>query len=282
MWLVNSPNINHSIDLNTSISQFESKQKWWSNFDSAVNKINSKLEIDWLKLELIKSKEQKEKEVYNNIYKDEIFKWALENELFKQWIKVNYITDNLFSVFSNQTKNLSFFTNKEWETLIDVPYRFWTFIDDNNKFYKTSLHIFEKTWYFLDAEKWTWDIFKIIWTNEKWEFILSNTPLNKNSIDYFNALKRTINYSDTMNILLALKKNWTTWKWNIDDFIRSNSLNLGFLQLLKIKNLLETPDVYEYAIKNMNLTIQDIIKAKEKWEITEQEWREIYKILQDK
>ena len=279
MWLSNSPDINHTINLNTTSTQIEQKQGLWSSFNSAMENINSKLELDWLKLELPKTKEQKEKEVYDNIYQDEIFKWALENGLFKQWIKVNYISETLFSVFSNKTKNLSFFCNEKWETLIEVPYRFKNFVDKNNKFDNTSLHTFEKTWYFLDAENKTWNIFKIIWTDEKWDFILSDTPLNKNSIDYFNALKKVIQYSDTMEILLSLKHKWNIWKWNIDDYIRSNALNLKFLQLLKNKNLLETPDVFEYAIKNMNLTIQDIVTAKVQWDITEEEWREIYNIL---
>lgn len=277
MWLSNTPDINHNMGLNTSTIHIEKKQEWWNSLNDTIDKLNSKLVLNNLKVELPKTKEQKEKDVYNNIYKyDESFLGAIKDSKFKQWITVKYITKDIFSVYSNKTKDISFFANKKWETLIFVAYREWSFIDENNKFLDTALNTFEKTWYFMNAEKWDRNIYKIIWKDKKWEFILSEKPLDKNSIDYFNALKTMINHYDTTFILISLKHKWKTSKWHTDDYVNSKALNLKFLQLIKNKNLFETHDTFEYAIKNMNLTVQDIVTAKEQWDITEEEWREIY------
>jgi hypothetical protein len=40
---------------------------------------------------------------------------------------------------------------------------------------------------------------------------------------------------------------------------------------MKHKKLFKTPDIFEYAIKNMNIKVDDIIKAKNNNEITEKE-----------
>lgn len=278
MWLTTSPDINSSINLNTTSSYIEKKQDWWSNFNNAVDNLNSKLQLDWLKIELPWTNKEKLKEATKNLYENEDFKWAIENK-FKQWVTEHYINDNLFSIFDNETNDINFFFNKEWKILLLARYREWNFLDTNN-FLDTALNTFKETWYFMNAEKLDKNIFSIIWEDEKWEFILSDTPLNKNSIDYFNALKKIVNHYDTTFILIKLKNKWKFWEWQIDDYIRSEALNLKFLQLMKNKNLLETADIFEYAIKNMDLTIQDIVNAKEKWDITEKEGREIYNILE--
>lgn len=278
MWLTNSPDFHH-IDLNTTSIHIEKKQDWWSSFDSAIKKVNSKLALENLKMELPKTIEQKINQAKENLYKNKDFKWALENE-FQKWIKINYITDNLFSVYSNETNDISFFINEKWETLIFVSYREDTLVDENNKFLDTSIETFKETWYFMDAENQTRDIYKIIWEDENGKLILSEKPLNKNSVDYFNALKKIINYSDTLDILFALKHNWNIGNGHIDDYINSWALNLKFLQLMRNKKLFERPDVFEYALKKMKVTVEDIVKAKENWDITEEQWRKIYKVLQ--
>lgn len=279
MWLTNNPDINYTVDLNTTSSYIEKKQDWWNHLSDTIDRLNSKLALDNLKIELPKTKEEKLQEATKNLYKNKDFKWAIEN-VFKEWITENYIKDNVFSIFDNETNDINCFYDKTWKILIFVDHREWSFIDDNNKFLDTALNTFEKTWYFMNAEKWDKNIFKIIWEDEKWESILSDKPLDKKSIDYFNALKKIINHYDTTFILISLKHKWKTWKWNIDDYINSEAINLKYLLLLKNKNLLETSDTFEYAIKNMNLSVQDIVTAKNNWEITEEEWRKIYNILQ--
>jgi hypothetical protein len=279
MWLTNSPDINHSINTNITSSHIEKKQDWWNHINDTIDRLNSKLALDNLKIELPKTKEEKLQEATKNLYKNKDFKWAIEN-VFKQWITEHYIKDNVFSIFDNETNDINCFYDKTWKILIFVDHREWSFIDDNNKFLDISLNTFKETWYFMNAEKWDKNIFKIIWEDENWEFILSDLPLDKNSIDYFNALKKMITYHDSTLILIALKHNIKIWEWNINSYINSEAINLKYLLLLKNKNLLEIPDTFEYAIKNMNLTIQDIVTAKEQWDITEEEWREIYNILQ--
>lgn len=280
MWLTTSPDINHTVDLNTTSSYIEKKQDWWSDLNNTIDKFNSKLALNNLKIELPKTKEQQEKDVYNNIYKyDESFLGAVKDGRFKQWITVKYITKDIFSVYSNKTKDISFFSNKEWQTILMAKYRSQNFAVEN-KFLDTALNTFEKTWYFMNAEKWDNNIYKIIWKDEKWEFILSNEPLDKKSVNYFNALKTMVNHYDSTFILIKLKYKLKFLRWHIDNYINSWVINLKLLQLIKNKNLFETSDIFEYAIKNMNLTIQDIVTAKNDWDITEQEWREIYNILQ--
>ena len=223
----------------------------------------------------------KEQETLSNIYKNKDFIWALERGVFSKWIDVRYINDNLFWVYSKNNWKISFFSNALWELVLNVSYRESYFIDEEWEYLESSLKAFEEAWFFMDSKSWKRNIYKILWKDKNWEFILKDKPLNKNSIDYFNALKEISKNYDIILLLISIKNKIEIWKWNIDDFTLSWALSMKFLLLLQEKWLLKSSELFKYWIIKMWIKESDILYAFESKKISKEQALMIYKILPD-
>ncbi len=123
------------------------------------------------------------------------------------------------------------------------------------------------------------NIYKINWKNSNWEFIFEEKPLNKNSIEYFNALKEISKNYDIILLLIAIKDKIEIWKWNIDDFILSWALSIKFLLILQEKWLLESPELFEYWITKMWVKESDVIETYKNNQINKKQAYKIYKAM---
>ncbi len=261
--------LNNNLDVDYTS---KSEKSWW--LSTAVDDINSKLE--WLKLKIPQIKEQ---ETLSRIYKNKDFLKALKKGIFKEWIYVRYINDDLFWVSSKKTWEIAFFTNSLWEIVLNVSHRESLFIDEDWEYLKSSLKAFEEAWYFMDSKSWKRNIYKINWKNSNWEFIFEEKPLNKNSIEYFNALKEISKNYDIILLLIAIKDKIEIWKWNIDDFILSWALSIKFLLILQEKWLLESPELFEYWITKMWVKESDVIETYKNNQINKKQAYKIYKAM---
>ena len=291
MWLSVWPDINYnSVDINQSILWWKDKvekpyvevvKEWESEFDKSIWKIKSELGKEWKILELSKSIEEQEKEIYNIVWNITLQE-AKEKWYFKGWINVKYIDKWVFGIQSKNTKNISLFVNKKWNELIVLSHRQDLFTEDNWEFYSTTMKAMKEAWYYVDFKNWKRDIYKILWEKKDWSFILVDTPVDIFSKEYYLAWKKIIKIDDTLLILFTLKHWWKRNKNSIDNYVGSWALTIKILLLLENKWLLETPDLFEYAIIKMWVKESDVFQAVKDKEITSMQALKIYKILPEK
>lgn len=222
MWITASPDINHSIDINTS--HIEQKQIWKSEFDKSLDKINSKLALDWLKLELPKTKEQEEKEVLE-LVKKVWLKTSFENNRFSQWVNINKIQDWVFSVVSNKTWNVNYFVNEKWKII------FWVFTI-KEEFFISNWKAFEEAWYIEKQENWKYNMYQISENWIKW-------PIDINSPEYYKAWTDIIFYNDLLLKFIELKNSIKNTKEELHIFIEWWSFKFEDLELFRAKWMID-------------------------------------------
>ena len=288
MWLSTWPDINTPVNMDNfdigwknSVDKpyVEQVKAWESNFKKAIWDINSKLALNWKKLELPKTIEEKEKEIYNIVWNINL-KEARENWDFTGNINIRYIDRDVFAIQSDETKNISLFVNEKWKDLMLLWHRQDILTDDKTwELFPSSIKAMKEVWYYCDFKDWKRDLYKILWEWKNWNFILDDIPLDIFSKEYYLVWKKIIKTDDTLSILLALKEWWKRNINAIDNYSNSWTLTLKFLLLFQDKWLLEKPELFEYWISKMWIKESDVRSAFEKWEITEQEALKIYQVL---
>lgn len=274
MW-----NINNSMDIHTPpLNQEELKIQNW-DFNKAFDNINSKLALQWLKVELPdNSIWEKERKIHNIVWNE--FFTDEDREIFRKWITVKYISNWILAVFSNESKNISMYFDENWKKLLSPWFIAFSMYDtEENKFFPTSYKAMELSWIYLDRENWKRDLYEIIWKDWNWKFILEKNPIPVSSIQYFNAWKKLAFHDDTLMILFKFKEKLKLRKDNVESFSRSWALNLKYLLLFEEKWLLESPDLLSYWLKLLKITEDDIKKDFESWEITKTQAIKAYTTL---
>lgn len=268
MWIT-WPDMNNMNLPNQNPAIIEQKKGWNEEFQKALN---------WLKIELPKNIEEQETEVYN-ILMNKTLKIALEKGRFSDWITVKYVQENEFAVQSNETKNISFYSDKHGNILFNMSIWQDNLLDEKWKLYEGSMKSMEKSWYYCNFKEWKRDLYKIIWKDINWQFILDDKPLNIFSKEYYETWKKIAFYDDTISVLVNLK-TWEKINKNmVFNYIFSWALNLKYLLLFEEKWLLESPDLLSYWLKLLKITEDDIKKDFESWEITKTQAIKAYTTL---
>jgi len=281
MPLTHSVDIYHNID--TTSSYIEKKQDWWSDFDSALNNINSKLALDNLKVELPKTKEQQEKEVLTLVQ----VKWLKKS--FESWtylpneVVVKKINNWIF-ILSSIEWNAQYYIDNNWEII------FWIENITERPFVK-NWKAFEYAWFVEKKENGIYNMYKVEWNKEIW-------PIDINSVEYYNAWQDILFYADVFNKLATLKIKLKSDKLDIRLFIESWSFKFEDLDLFLNKWLI-TQEIFDYWVEEIRkkvisqcsdqrliklwiwITENDLKKYLDKWYINQDIALKCYKNLSD-
>lgn len=221
MWIITSPDINHSVDTNTS--HIEQKQTWKSEFDKSLDKINSKLALDWLKLELPKTKEQEEKEVLELVKTTSLKDWF--DEVYDKWVYVKKVQEWVFTVVPNDTWNVNFFVNEKWKII------FWLYNTSKRPFI-ANWKALEEAWYLEKRENWKDNLYKLTPNWYKW-------PIDINSPEYYKAWNDIIFYDDVYSKFLELKHSVKNDKEDIRIYAEEWSFKFEDLELFRAKWMID-------------------------------------------
>lgn len=221
MWIT-SPDINHSVYANTS--HIEQKQTWKSEFDKSLDNINSKLALDWLKLEIPKNKELEEKEVLDLVKKTSL-KSSFDKNIYPEWVKVKKVQDWVFTVVSNRTWNVNYFVNEKWKII------FWLENTKERPFI-SNWKAFEEAWYIEKKENLKYNLYQITQKWIKW-------PIDINSPEYYKAWNDIIFYDDVYTKFLELKHSIKNDKEDIKIYIEEWSFKFEDLELFRAKWMID-------------------------------------------
>lgn len=283
MWII-SPDINHSIDRNTS--HIEQKQTWKNEFNKSLENINSKLALDWLKLELPKTKEQEEKEVLE-LVKTTSLKESFD-EVYDKWVYVKKVQEWVFTVVPNDTWNVNYFVNEKWEII------FWLWNTRERPFI-SNWKAFEEAWYIERKENWKYNMYQI---TEKW----IKWPILINSPEYYKAWKDIIFYDSLYTKFLELKHSRKNSKEWIKIYVDEWGFKFEDLELFRAKEMIDD-ETFAYWIWEIRKVLvaqcqdtrlinliwfkweslwikeSDLKKYLEKWYIDKKLAEECYKVL---
>ncbi len=205
--------------------------------DGVLSDVNKWL--NWLRLELPKTKEEQEKEVLE-LVKINWLRNSFENNRFTLWITVNKIKDWVFSVVSNKNWNINYFVNEKWDVLL------WIVAVVDRHFVK-NWKAFEYAWFKEKKEDWKYNMYKVEWWKELW-------PIDINSPEYYQAWQDIIFYADILNKLASVKfNNSETEKW-VEVLIKWGSFRFEDLELF-LSEWLITREIFDYWIKEMQRVI---------------------------
>jgi len=251
-------------------------QKW---IEDTISEINEWL--DWLRLELPKTKEQQEKEVLE-LVKVRWLKKSFENNRFSIWVSINKIQEWVFSVVSNKTGNVNYFVDSNWEILFGVFNIKERPIVENKKALKYA-------WYKEKKEDGVYNMYKIEGKKEVW-------PIDIDSPEYYKAWLDIIFYSDIIAKLFALKENIIETKKWIEIYIDWWGFKFEDLELFLKKGLI-TQEIFDFWTKEMQKIIvvqcsderliklktpvreSDLMKYYSKWYIDKNTAVECYKSM---
>ncbi len=235
---IDNLDIHHTYDTKNNqvpiVQEKTQSQRW---IEDTLSDINSKL--DWLKLELPKTKEEQEKEVL------ELVKVRWLKESFDNWKLNNYncevtkIQDWIFS-FKWDNGNVMYFIDNNWEIL------FWIVNVIDRPFIK-NWKAFEVAWYIEKKENWLYNMYKVEWWKQIW-------PIDINSPEYYQAWHDIIFYSDVTAKLFAIKEKIVETKKWIDIYIDWWSFRFEDLELF-LSEWLITKEIFDFWIKEMQKVI---------------------------
>ena len=269
---------NYDIEKNqTPVVQEEvtQSQRW---IEDTISEINEWL--DWLRLELPKTKEQQEKEVLELVLNWEHWKDIIND--YPEGIILRFIDKYTFAFISKLTWNVNYFVDNNWEIL------FWLWNIRIRPFVENR-KAFKYAWYKEKKEDWVYNMYKVEWKKEVW-------PIYINSPEYYTAWLDIIFYADVLNRLLRLKHNVETDKLNIELFIEWCSFKFEDLELF-LKKWLITQEIFDYGVKEIQKVIvaqcsderliklktpvkeSDLMKYYSKWYIDKDTAVECYKGL---
>lgn len=278
-------------DIHKEPVHLEQKQKWEKWFEKTLGNINSKLALDWLKVELPKTKEEQEKEVLE-LVKIRWLRESFEENVYNEWITVNKINDWVFSVVSNDTWNVNYFVNEKWYIL------FWVW-NITERLFVENWDAYKIAWYTEKKEDWKFNMYKNIWKNQL------DWPIDINSPEYYKAWTDIVFYADYLNKLLSLKHNFKESKIWIQVLVDWWSFKFEDLEEFK-KRWLITPEIFDYWVQEMRKVIvnqcsdkrlinlkwldwkssgikeSDLRRYLEKWYITPELAQDCYRVLPKK
>lgn len=233
MRITASPDTNHSVDMNTS--HIEQKQTWKSEFDKSLDTINSKLALDWLKLELPKTKEQEEKEVLE-LVKKVWLKESFDENIYDKWVYIKKVQKWVFTVVPNDTWNVNYFVNEKWEII------FWVFTI-KEEFFISNWKAFEEAWYIEKNENWKYNLYQITKEWLKW-------PIDINSKEYYKAWTDIIFYNDLLVKFVELKDSIKNTKEQLQIFIEWWSFKIEDLELFRDKWMIDN-ETFAYWVSEL-------------------------------
>ncbi len=233
MWMP-WPDINNMDLLHQNPAIERNKQSWNNEFQRALK---------WLKIEIPKTIEEQEKEVYdiiiNKTFADEIKGW----EWKKEDIIIKYIKPWVFTFINNKTWNVNYFIDWKWEIILAL----WGL--EKNRIFIGKWKSLEFAWYKQKVEDWKYNMYKVIWTRKNWEEVL-DWPININSPDYYEAWKNILFFDDMLNKYAFLKIWRNLDKESIEVFIEWWSFKFEDLEIFRQKWLI-TPEDFNYWIQEM-------------------------------
>jgi len=209
-------------------------QRWIEDTISEINKW-----LEWLRLELPKTKEKQEKEVLE-LVKVRWLKKSFENNRFSIWITINKIKEGVFSVVSNKTWNVNYFVNEKWDIIFWISNIKERPFLDNGKAY-------ELAWYIERKEGWLYNMYKIVWWKEVW-------PIDIDFPEYYQAWLDIIFYADILNKLVSLKFNDPETKKWIEILVDWWSFKYEDLKLF-LERWLITNEIFDYWVEEMKKVI---------------------------
>lgn len=195
-------------------------------------------DLDKLKIDLSKSIENQEQEVYRLVtevtLKENIEKYA------KWEIEIKHIKDGVFSLKSLRTWNINYFVNESWEIIIAIP-------NIKERPFLENGKAFELAWYIERKEGWLYNMYKVEWDKEVW-------PIDINSSEYYQAWLDILFYADILNKYVSLKFNDPETKEWIYILIKHWSFKYEDLELFLDKWLI-TREIFDYWIEEMKKVI---------------------------
>lgn len=283
MWIT-SLDINHSVDMNTS--HIEQKQTWKSESEKSLDTIKSKLALDWLRLEIPETKEQKEKKVLNLILNWE--NWADIKKDYKKWIDIKYIEKWVFLLINKETWNPNYFFDEKGQITLSI----W---NTRERPFISNWKAFEEAWYIEKKENWKYNMYQI---TEKW----IKWPIDINSPEYYKAWNDIIFYDDVYTKFLELKHSVKNDKEDIRLYVKHSSFKFEDLELFKTKWMIDN-ETFNYWISEIRKVLvnqcndtrlitltwfkweslwikeSDLKTYKEKWYIDDKLALECFKVL---
>ncbi len=195
-------------------------------------------DLDKLKIDLSKSIENQEQEVYRLVtevtLKENIEKYA------KWKIEIKHIKEGVFSLKSLRTWNVNYFVNQNWEIIFTIPNIKERPFVENGK-------AFELAWYTERKENWLFNMYRLEWNKEIW-------PIDINSPEYYQAWLDIIFYADILNKFVSLKFNDPETKKWIEVLIDWWSFKYEDLELF-LDRWLITREIFDYWIEEMKKVI---------------------------
>ena len=237
---IDNPEISHTsydIEKNqTPVVQevITQSQRW---IEDIIDDTNWKL--NWVKLELSKTKEKQEKEVIKLIQVNWLKKSFESGTFSEQEIYVKIIEKWVFSVVSIEW-NVQYFVDEKWDII------FWIASIIERPFLK-NWKALKYAWYIEKKEDWIYNMYKIEWWKEIW-------PIDINSPEYYNAWQDIIFYADFLNKTVSLKFNDPETKKWIEVLIEWWSFKFEDLELFKDEWLI-TQEIFDYWLQEMQKVI---------------------------
>lgn len=286
MWITTSPDVNHSIDMNTS--HIEQKQTWKSESEKSLDNINSKLALQWLKLELPKTKEQEEKEVLE-LVKKVWLKESFDENIYDKWVYIKKVQEWVFTVIPNDTWNVNYFVNEKWEII------FWLWNAQERSFIYENWKAYKEAWYIEKKENWKDNLYQITKDWLKW-------PIDINSPEYYKAWQDILFYDSLLSKYLELKKSLKASKTLIRIHIKEWAFKFEDLELFRTKWMIND-EIFNYWISELKKVLvnqcqdtrlikltwfkweslwikeSDLKTYKEKWYIDDKLALECFKVL---
>lgn len=237
--MTNGPDINHMNDIQAN--QIVQKETWTSGFEKGLEDINSKLALQWLKLELPKTQEQEEKEVLE-LVKQRGLKKSFENNRFSEGVSIHKIQNGVFWVVPNKTWNVNYFVNEQWWII------FWLGNTRERPFVYNG-KAFEEAGYTEKKEDGKFNLYK---TSKQWV----EWPINISSSEYYQAWQDIIFYDDVYTKLLELEKSIKNTKEDIRLYIKHWSFKVEDLEIFKEKWMIDE-EIFQYGLTQLRKIIPE-------------------------
>lgn len=159
--------------------------------------------LSWVRLEMPKTKDEKEKVVYELVVNG-TFKTEIERNDYPQGISIKYIKDGVFSMKNNATGNVNYYLNEKGEILFNVAFvKKRRGIEDGKAFADLGL-----------SEKKEWTRFDIYWANqlidqesEEGFEMWNDVQFHADIIDTLSLLRTPTEYSEKA-LMFTIKRGW--------------------------------------------------------------------------
>lgn len=198
-----------------------------------VENINSGL--SWVRVELPKTKEEKECAVYE-LAVSKTFKEEMEKNEYPKWITIKFIKDGVFSMTDNETGNVNYYLREDASIIFGIAAIHHRQGMDNGK---------------ILADLWLKEIKK----DHKYRvYRLNGTELwnevNQESEEWYEMWNDAMFHTDIYRIVSLLKTPVELDEWWIDGLMGDGSLRFQDLEALKARWAL-SEKVFQYGVSEL-------------------------------